>query len=46
MSLIHLLSEDHALSPRTGWTRVHWEAAADGLLAAVLRHAGSEPRRT
>ncbi|MFD4530962.1 DUF2264 domain-containing protein [Kitasatospora sp. NPDC058397] len=32
--------EDHALSPRTGWTRAHWEAAADGLLDAVLPWAG------
>ncbi|MEU1283386.1 DUF2264 domain-containing protein [Kitasatospora sp. NPDC005856] len=34
--------EDRSLSPVTGWTRVHWEAAADGLLAAVRRHAGPE----
>ncbi|MGW1991798.1 DUF2264 domain-containing protein [Embleya sp. NPDC001921] len=27
--------EDRALSPYTGWTRAHWEAVADGLLAAV-----------
>ncbi|MFJ9695632.1 DUF2264 domain-containing protein [Kitasatospora sp. NPDC101183] len=27
--------EDRALSPRTGWTRAHWEAVADDLLAAV-----------
>ncbi|NRQ35228.1 DUF2264 domain-containing protein [Nonomuraea sp. NN258] len=27
--------EDRSLSPHTGWTRAHWEAAADGLLAAV-----------
>ncbi|MFD0257330.1 DUF2264 domain-containing protein [Kitasatospora indigofera] len=32
--------EDRVLSPRTGWTRAHWEAAADGLLAAVRPHAG------
>lgn len=31
--------EDRALSPRTGWTRAHWEAAADGLLAAVTPYA-------
>ncbi|MZE81568.1 DUF2264 domain-containing protein, partial [Streptomyces sp. SID5475] len=31
--------EDRALSPRTGWTRAHWEAAADGLLAAVAPYA-------
>lgn len=27
--------EDRSLSPRTGWTRAHWEAVADGLLAAL-----------
>ncbi|MFE2869248.1 DUF2264 domain-containing protein [Embleya sp. NPDC059259] len=27
--------EDRVLSPYTGWTRAHWEAVADGLLAAV-----------
>ncbi|TLS46727.1 DUF2264 domain-containing protein [Streptomyces montanus] len=27
--------EDRALSPYTGYTRAHWEAAADSLLAAV-----------
>lgn len=27
--------EDRSLSPYTGWTRAHWEAVADGLLAAV-----------
>ncbi|MCX4755540.1 DUF2264 domain-containing protein [Kitasatospora purpeofusca] len=27
--------EDRHLSPRTGWTRAHWEAVADGLLTAV-----------
>lgn len=32
--------EDRMRSPRTGWTRAHWEAVADGLLAAVARHAG------
>ncbi|MFE2432997.1 DUF2264 domain-containing protein [Streptomyces sp. NPDC059373] len=31
--------EDRALSPRTGWTRAHWEAVADGLLTAVQPHA-------
>ncbi len=29
---------DHTLSPRTGWTRSHWEALADQMLAAVRRH--------
>ncbi|MFI9603325.1 DUF2264 domain-containing protein [Streptomyces sp. NPDC052043] len=32
--------EDRSLSPCTGWTRAHWEAAADRLLTAALRHAG------
>lgn len=31
--------EDRALSPCTGFTRAHWEAAADGLLTAVRVHA-------
>ncbi|NJQ00370.1 DUF2264 domain-containing protein [Streptomyces zingiberis] len=31
--------EDRARSPHTGWTRAHWEAAADGLLAAVVPYA-------
>ncbi|MBO7938441.1 DUF2264 domain-containing protein [Streptomyces sp. S9] len=30
---------DHALSPLTGYTRAHWEAAADALLAAVTPYA-------
>lgn len=30
-----LPEEDRTLSPLTGWTRRHWEAVADGLLAAV-----------
>jgi hypothetical protein len=30
---------DHALSPYTGYTRAHWEAAADGLLRAAWRWA-------
>ncbi|MFE4514238.1 DUF2264 domain-containing protein [Kitasatospora sp. NPDC056783] len=28
--------EDRRLSPRTGWTRAHWEAVADRLLDALL----------
>ncbi|KIQ61627.1 hypothetical protein TR51_20095 [Kitasatospora griseola] len=32
--------EDRALSPHTGWTRAHWEAAADHLLAALRPYAG------
>ncbi|MEV7085779.1 DUF2264 domain-containing protein [Streptomyces sp. NPDC093085] len=34
-----LPAEDRTLSPRTGWTRAHWEATADGLLAAAWRWA-------
>ncbi|MET8504424.1 DUF2264 domain-containing protein [Streptomyces sp. NPDC004787] len=33
------LPEDRALSPYTGWTRAHWEDAADRLLRAVRPHA-------
>ncbi|MEW2249207.1 DUF2264 domain-containing protein [Streptomyces sp. NPDC006975] len=29
--------EDRATSPHTGYTRAHWEAVADGLLAAAWR---------
>ncbi len=39
MSLPGLPSEDRALSPYTGYTRAHWEAAADGLLRAAWRWA-------
>ncbi|MFF7594048.1 DUF2264 domain-containing protein [Streptomyces mirabilis] len=31
--------EDRTLSPYTGYTRAHWEAAADSLLAAVVPYA-------
>ncbi len=31
--------EDRALSPRTGWTRAHWEALADRLLDALGGYA-------
>jgi hypothetical protein len=30
---------DWELSPHTGWTRAHWEATADGLLAAAWHFA-------
>ncbi|SDN56111.1 hypothetical protein SAMN04487981_105442 [Streptomyces sp. cf386] len=30
---------DHTVSPHTGYTRAHWQAAADGLLAAAWRWA-------
>ncbi len=36
---MHLPPEDRTLSPRTGYTRAHWEAAADALLAAVEPYA-------
>jgi hypothetical protein len=32
---LRLPPEDRTLSPRTGWTRAHWEATADHLLAAL-----------
>lgn len=31
--------EDRTLSPYTGWTRAHWEHAADALLAGAARYA-------
>ncbi|MFF9898057.1 DUF2264 domain-containing protein [Streptomyces longispororuber] len=37
-----LPAEDRGLSPYTGWTRAHWEAVADGLLAAARRWATPE----
>ncbi|MEU0971046.1 DUF2264 domain-containing protein [Streptomyces sp. NPDC005917] len=36
---MQLPPEDHGPSPRTGFTRAHWEAAADALLAAVEPYA-------
>ncbi|MFJ9352254.1 DUF2264 domain-containing protein [Streptomyces sp. NPDC101237] len=36
---MRLPPEDRGASPRTGYTRAHWEAAADALLAAVEPHA-------
>ena len=33
------IPEDRTLSPYTGYTRAHWEAAADALLAAVEPYA-------
>ncbi|MFH8612209.1 DUF2264 domain-containing protein [Streptomyces sp. NPDC018029] len=33
----HLPPLDHDMSPHTGYTRAHWEAAADGLLRAAWR---------
>src|SRR5688572_30925416 len=34
--------EDRTLSPHTGYTRAHWEAAADSLLAAVEPYATAD----
>ncbi|MFC8514489.1 DUF2264 domain-containing protein [Streptomyces sp. NPDC057257] len=39
---MHLPPADRALSPFTGYTRAHWEAAADALLAAVEPYAARE----
>ncbi|MFF7934812.1 DUF2264 domain-containing protein [Streptomyces sp. NPDC007940] len=36
---MQLPPEDRTLSPLTGYTRAHWEAAADSLLAAVEPYA-------
>ncbi|MFE0256415.1 DUF2264 domain-containing protein [Streptomyces sp. NPDC059010] len=36
---MHLPPDNHSLSPHTGYTRAHWEAAADALLAAVEPYA-------
>ena len=36
---MHLPAEDRTVSPHTGYTRAHWEAAADALLAAVEPYA-------
>lgn len=33
------VTEDRERSPHTGWTRVHWEEAADALLDGVAAHA-------
>ncbi|MEU6274763.1 DUF2264 domain-containing protein [Streptomyces populi] len=35
-------AEDRSLSPYTGFTRAHWEAAADSLLAAVAPYATAD----
>ncbi|MGW1227199.1 DUF2264 domain-containing protein [Streptomyces sp. NPDC001515] len=39
---LELPADDRVLSPRTGYTRAHWEAAADGLLKAAWRWATPE----
>ncbi|MEU2062690.1 DUF2264 domain-containing protein, partial [Streptomyces sp. NPDC013455] len=36
---MRLPADDRAVSPRTGYTRAHWESAADALLAAVEPYA-------
>ncbi|MEU4223448.1 DUF2264 domain-containing protein [Nonomuraea sp. NPDC026600] len=36
---MHLPSADAELSAYTGWTRAHWEAVADHLLASVVPYA-------
>jgi hypothetical protein len=33
---------DHALSPRTGLTRAHWESAADVLIDGAWQHANAD----
>jgi hypothetical protein len=38
-SPLQLPEDDRELSPYTGYTRAHWEAAADGLLRAAWRWA-------
>ncbi|MGW1108174.1 DUF2264 domain-containing protein [Streptomyces sp. NPDC002540] len=38
-SPLELPAEDRASSPHTGYTRAHWEAAADGLLKAAWQWA-------
>ncbi|MEU1707638.1 hypothetical protein ABZ478_19910 [Streptomyces sp. NPDC005706] len=37
---MQLPSEDRVLSPYIGWSKAHWEAAANGLLSAVQPYAG------
>ncbi|MEU5288919.1 DUF2264 domain-containing protein [Streptomyces sp. NPDC020755] len=38
-ALFELLPEDRVSSPYTGYTRAHWEAAADGMLDAAWKWA-------
>jgi hypothetical protein len=40
--MFSLPEEDRTLSPYTGWTRRHWEAVADGLLAAVEAYRSAD----
>src|ERR1700754_3415462 len=37
--MLQLPPSDHGLSPRTGWTRDHWEAVADHKLLALRPYA-------
>lgn len=39
MSILGLPEDNRELSPHTGFTREHWEAAADGLLGAAWKWA-------
>lgn len=39
MTQLRLPPEDRDLSPRTGWTRAHWEAVADHWLLTARRYA-------
>ncbi|MFE9452315.1 DUF2264 domain-containing protein [Streptomyces sp. NPDC006739] len=39
---MHLPAADRALSPHTGYTRAHWESAADALLTAVEPYATAD----
>ncbi|MDG6107635.1 DUF2264 domain-containing protein [Dactylosporangium aurantiacum] len=39
---MQLPPEDRTLSPITGWTRAHWEATADTLLARVVPYAAPD----
>lgn len=39
IAVLELPADDRASSPYTGYTRAHWEAAADALLAAVEPYA-------
>src|SRR4051812_390250 len=39
---MQLPPDDRSVSPRTGYTRAHWESAADALLAAVEPYASED----
>ena len=45
MSPDWLPEPDHARSPLTGWTRAHWEACADRLIAGAHAHASPNGAR-